>query len=107
MMDYFLCLLFLSPAVHLCRRTDVANMNGYVYIYGFRYKKRRGLRKVYLSTLPSPDASSMFKYLQTAMSGIYVKVTEPEVVVRLFQSATYQRSIETDDTDNGVSMLDG
>lgn len=38
MMDYFLCLLLLSPAMHLCRHSDLANMNVYVYIYGFRYK---------------------------------------------------------------------
>lgn len=35
--------------------------------------------KVYLSTLPSPDASSICKYFQTTMSGIYV-VTMPEQV---------------------------
>lgn len=38
MMDYFLCLLLLSPAMHLSHHSDLANMNVYVYIYGFRYK---------------------------------------------------------------------
>lgn len=40
----------------------------------------------YLGTLPSPDAASICKYLPTVMSGIYVKVTAPE----LFQPASYQ-----------------
>lgn len=76
MMDYFLCLLP-SPAMHRSRNTDLANMNVYVYIYGFRYLKNGwGEGEVYLSTLPSPDAFSICKYLQTAMSGIYVKVTK-------------------------------
>lgn len=49
---------------------------------------------VYLSTLLSPDAFSICKYLQTAMSGIYVKVTMPELAVQMFQSAPYQSWIE-------------
>lgn len=42
MMDYFLHLLLLSPAMHLGRHTDLANGNVYVYICGFRYKNGRG-----------------------------------------------------------------
>lgn len=98
MMDYFSHLL-LSPAMHLSRHTDLANMNVYVYIYGFRYKNGWGWGEVYLSTLPSPDAFSICKYLQTAMSGIYVKVTMPELAVRLFQSPPYQ-CVEINEMDN-------
>lgn len=39
----------------------------------------------YLSTLPSPDAASICKYLPTVVSGIYVKVTAPEPAARLFR----------------------
>lgn len=35
MMDYFSCLLFLSPAMHLSRHSHLANINVYVYIYRF------------------------------------------------------------------------
>lgn len=45
---------------------------------------------LYLSTLLSLDVPSICKYLQTAMSGIYVKVTAAEPEVQLFQSAPYQ-----------------
>lgn len=45
---------------------------------------------LYLSTLLSLDIPSICKYLQTAMSGIYVKVMAAESAVRLFQSAPYQ-----------------
>lgn len=100
MMDYFLHLLLLSPAMHLSCHTDLANMNVYVYIYGFRYKNGWGWREVYLSTLPSPDAFSICKYLQTAMSGIYVKVTMPELAVQLFQSAPYQSCAEINEMDD-------
>lgn len=55
---------------------------------------------VYLSTLPSPDAFSICKYLQTAMSGIYVKVTMPELAVQLFQSAPCQSCAEINETDD-------
>lgn len=95
-MDYFLCLL-LSPAMHLSHHTDLANMNVYVYIYGFRYKNGWGWGEVYLSTLPSPDAFSICKYLQTAMSGIYVKVTMAELNVRLFQGIPRHRCVETNE----------
>lgn len=68
----------------LSRHSDLANMNVYADIYGFRRMKvgggsgGRGVGRVYLSTLLSPDASSICKYLQTVMSGIYAKVTEAE-----------------------------
>lgn len=73
----------------LSRHSDLANMNVYADIYGFRRTKVGGGGerwgraggaggRVYLSTLPSPDASSICKYLQTVMSGIYTKVTEAE-----------------------------
>lgn len=90
--------------MHLSRHTDLANMNVYVYIYGFRYKNGWGRAEVYLSTLPSPDASSICKYLQTAMSGIYVKVTMPELAVQLFQSAPYQSCVEINEMDNTQTL---
>lgn len=86
--------------MHLRRHPDLANMNVYVCIYGFRYKNGWGRGEVYLSTLPSPDAFSICKYLETAMSGIYVKVTMPEPAVRLFQSAPYQSCGEINETVN-------
>lgn len=43
---------------------------------------------------------SICKYLQTAMSGIYVKVTMPELAVQLFQSAPYQSRVEINEMDN-------
>lgn len=45
---------------------------------------------LYLSALLSPDVPSICKYLQTAMSGIYMKVMVAEPAVPLFQSAPCQ-----------------
>lgn len=80
-----------SSCRQTCISANLANIN--VYVYGFRYIKPGGgsEREVYLSTLPSPDTSSICKYQQTAMSGIYVKVTVAEAAAQLFQSASYQR----------------
>lgn len=79
--------------MHLSRHADLANMTVYVHMCGFGYKLGGGGRwgEVYLSTLPSPDAVCVCKYLQTAVSGIYVKVTMPELSVQLFKAAPYQR----------------
>lgn len=92
MMDYFFHLLLLLPDVHFSHHTDLANRNVYVSIHicRFRYKHRQGHTRVYVRTLLSLDASSICKYLQTAMSGIYVLVTMAELAVQMFQSAPYQ-----------------
>lgn len=80
-----------SSCRQTCISANLANIN--VYVYGFRYIKLGGGSEgeVYLSTSPSPDTFSICKHQQTAMSGIYVKVTVAEAAAQLFQSASYQR----------------
>lgn len=63
-------------------------------------KRGWGPEEVHLSTFLSPGAVSVCKYLQTAMSGIYVKVTKPELAVQLFQSAPYQSCVKRKETEN-------
>lgn len=77
----------------------------YMFILALSDGKRGwGPEEVHLSTLPSPGAVSICKYLQTAMSGIYVKVTKPELAVQLFQSAPYQSRVERNETENTSSL---
>ncbi len=71
---------------------------------GSDIKMGGGASEVYLSTLPSPDAFSICKYLQTAMSGIYVKVTMSELAVQLFQSAPYQSCVEINEMDDKETL---
>lgn len=88
-------------AMHLSCHTDLANMNVYVYIYGFRYKNGWGWDKVYLSTLPSPDAFSICKYIsRQPCQGFMWRWQCQNKLSWLFQSAPYQSCVENNETDN-------
>lgn len=104
-MDYLSRYLLPSPAVHLGRRADLANMNVHVYIYGFRYKNEWGRRKVYLSTLLVPWRRLLSVNIsRQPCQGFMWRWQWQDEPVQLFPSAPYQSCVETNETDNAHSL---